>query len=444
MPLAARHYRLAIEQYERLSGESPERREWQRRIADAWDSLGNIERETEQFEASREALDTAVSIQARLMDESSTPRLQGDLARTFHNRGLLRFQSGKVGEARQDFDRAIELLETALSADPQEPSFRQGFARCLINLGVIYRDQREPQSAVKEYGRAIEILRLLHSELPAENEYASELAQAHMNRGNLLLTFRQQLANTHGDPLAEATSSFQESTRVLRGLSRDYPNVPEYRIQLANGLNGLGAAHQVAGEHDAAQTAFEQARDQFLEILGDGYDSGDVRSRLGLTLANLALLKSRDAPNEKVTLLQKAVEHQQLALKMIPASTTISGYLRSHRRALARAQLQTGDHQGASKQAEELGKLDGGNNAGAKDAAEILASAQQACERDDKLAIEERQRLMEDYARRAVNELRSAVESGSVEFGQLALDSKFISLRDRPDFKNLISTSRKP
>jgi tetratricopeptide (TPR) repeat protein len=369
--------------------------------------------------------------------------VQGDLARTLYNRGLLLFQTGAVEDAREDFDRAVQLLSLAAGADPGEPLFRQGLARCHINLGILDRDQKKPVDALQHYGQAISLLEDLVRESPGKEMYGFELAQAQMNRGNLLLVSRNEVAIVQQDPIAAAQASFNEAIRNLDLLARSYPNVPDYRIQLANSLNGLGGVHQAADRPEDARAAWEQARDEFMRLLHDVGPSADVHSRLGLTLANLARLEAPDRPLDRIASLRDAWNHQRQAQQLNPASTSIASYLRRHGAALTTAYLLAGDHEAAVQQAEETVRIPG---SGADDwhrAAQWITEAAAKCQQDARLESEQRDQRVDDYGRRAVAALRMATGGGELTPSELSQDSAFAILRPRADFQELLVGSGK-
>ncbi|MGE0760491.1 MAG: protein kinase [Pirellulaceae bacterium] len=435
LDLAAGQYRLAIEQYERLGQQMPDQALWQRRVADAWDSLGYTLQLAEDFSAAERAFDAALEIQERLSATAATPPLQGELARTLYNRGLLRMTTGQRELSFVDLQRAVNLLTEAHEADAAEPSFRQGLARCHINLGIMAKDRGETGVAIHHYDRAIAWLQELWQQNPQQEEYAVELAQAEMNRGNLLLLSGVEVGATPGDPLAAAETSLRSATELLSSLVREFPNIPNYRIQLANGLNGLGAVLQRAKRPDQAQPVLEQARDHFKQVLEEVGASADVHHRLGLTYANLALLTARDAPQLRVELLRQALDHQQAAAHQNPTSTTYPLFLRSHRLSLGRALLQLGEHAEAALQAEEVTRLTGPSTDDGRASAELLCRAIEVCRADRQLAEDQRRQVAERYAQRATEILVQAVKDGRVQPQQLLDAAPLQPLHTRPEFE---------
>ena len=392
---------------------------------------------SERFDVARDAFERAIALQQALAVSSGTPQDEGDLARTLYNRGLLRFEQNDIDGARQDFEQSIATSTKAIHAEPDNGSFLQGLARCRINLGVLFRNAGQNRDALAQYDAAIATLAKLAVDSPGKNEYAVELAQSHLNRGNLLLTARNEPEPVMENPLTGAQASFEAAVRVLDALKLEYPNVPQYHIQLANALNGLGGVQQESGNATEAQHSWTRARAEFLDVLRLSGDSAEVRSRLGLTLANLALLVPRDQPQQRIPLLREACEHQRAALEKTPQAKPIKTYLRSHLLGLSRANLQTGEHAEAAAMAEELAALDVQPDDW-RVATELIVRSLLACRDDLSLAEPMREVATDEYARRAVAILRRALQQGTASVERLESDEKITALRNRPEFQTLL------
>lgn len=440
---ASHHFRQAIRIYQDLNQRNPAQQPWIAELANAWDSLGNTEREAERFAAANDAFQEAITIQQQFVGSRATPTLYADMAKTLYNRGLLLFEQNDVQSAQRDFETSIDMSMQATEREPENAAFLQGLSRCRINLGVLFRDGGKNREALLQYDLAITILDRLAQDFPEENEYAVELAQSHLNRGNLLLTTRSDPNKLTDDPLQASQQSFSEAVRLLTALTSDYPNVPQYHIQLANALNGLGAVRQESGRSPEAQQAWTRARDQFADVLRLSGDSAEVRSRLGLTLSNLALLVPRDQPQQRIPLLQEACAHQRTALEKTPQAKPIKNYLRSHLLSLSRAHLQTGEHAKAVEAAQELAGLE----LQADDwrvAADLIVRSLLSCRDDMSIAEPVRQATADDYAGRVIAILRRALMQGATSVERLEADEKLAAIKDRADFQTLTREFKPP
>ncbi|MFN9718820.1 MAG: tetratricopeptide repeat protein, partial [Planctomycetota bacterium] len=419
------------------SAASVEQRIAEAALARAWDTMGNTEREADRPDRAASAFEQALSIQRTFLSISATPQDRSDFARTLYNRGLLRMDQNQTSPAAADFEQSISFSLQALQEDPGNGAFQQGLARCRLNLGVLMRNLGNSSAALKQYDAAIAILQNLVQALPSMNEYVVELAQAWLNRGNLLLTTRKDSVTLAEKPLEAAQASFSEAVNLLSALKAQYPNVPQYDIELANALNGLGGVQQESGDSEAARESWTRARVAFLDVLRVSGDSAELYTRLGLTMANLALLIPREHPEQRIPLLQEACSHQRSALRKKPDATLSKSYLRSHLLSLSRALIQQGNHAEAATAAEEFGALEL-QPTDWQTAAELLVRAMAACLEDDSLTPESQLANAESYASRAVTALRHISERDPLAIQQIAQNEKFQAIRERADFRMLL------
>ena len=116
---AVAQYKRLVATLEQLQREAPANREYRQALAYAHNWLGETLRlwsEETQNEAQRadaeKEYDAALLLQQALHDEDpANAKYQQELARTYYNRGILRFDAGKSKESESDFTQAIQLLE---------------------------------------------------------------------------------------------------------------------------------------------------------------------------------------------------------------------------------------------------------------------------------------------------------------------------------------------
>lgn len=433
---ALHHYRESVRIYHELS-ESGSDAGVQLALAGALDWLGNMEREGERPEVAAVAFEEALQIQRKLAAGSASGQVLGSLAKTLYNRGLLRLQNSDPGGSERDFVESIAVSERALQEVPANAVLRQGLARCRLNLGVLLKGAGRATDSLRECDGAIDLLQQLVTEEPGETEYALELAQAQLNRGNLLFTNRQLNPPLVSDSLRVSVESFAASVQLLEALQAEYPNVPEYHIQLANALNGLGGAEQELQQGESAARSWQRARQEFERVLKLSGESADIRSRLGLVLFNLALLVPKDQPQEKIVLLEEACVQQRKALEKTPQAQVIQNYLRSHLLSLSRASLLAGQHQRAATAAEELAVLEL-QPGDWRLASELLVRCAASGGAETSLTDTQRAEVVLDYQNRAVLMLKRGLAKGAMTAEAVRGDEKLKALQDNPGFQQLM------
>ncbi len=222
------------------------------------------------------------------------------LARIDDLEGSLRKDQRLLTRAEELFTRAVMLYQLADS--------RVDMARVLLNLGATHNLQGNPE-------RAVEVARAALAELSPEREPRLYVS----GRYNLALFLVDS-----GEP--------EQAAEVLDADADLYKRYPESWLQLR--LTGLrGKIAQARGDFAAAETAFLQMRDGFLQE-GLGYDAAIVSMDLALlylrqgrtaelkTLARemLPIFRSQDVHREAVAalvLFQEAVREEQITAAFV-------------------------------------------------------------------------------------------------------------------------------
>ncbi|HEX5718944.1 MAG TPA: hypothetical protein VF179_22470 [Thermoanaerobaculia bacterium] len=222
------------------------------------------------------------------------------LARIDDLEGSLRKDQRLLTRAEELFTRAVMLYQLADS--------RVDMARVLLNLGATHNLQGNPDLAV-------EVARAALAELSPEREPRLYMS----GRYNLALFLVDS-----GEP--------GQAAEVLDSDADLYKRYPESWLQLR--LTGLrGKIAQAQGDFAAAETAFLQMRDGFLQE-GLGYDAAIVSMDLALlylrqgrtaelkTLARemLPIFRSQDVHREAVAalvLFQEAVREEQISAAFV-------------------------------------------------------------------------------------------------------------------------------
>jgi tetratricopeptide (TPR) repeat protein/energy-coupling factor transporter ATP-binding protein EcfA2 len=168
--------------------------------------------------------DEALRLQQQVHDEApANPAYQQELARTFYNRGILRFEGADRMNAESDFRQAIGLLEpisgksTNASGGDTNPPPAQELARAYNNLAnLLGNERRLLPEAVQLSERAIGIHEELLRREPANREYEMELGQFYRTMANLLIDEKQ---------MHEAEQTSQKALAIFEDLAKPAPSV---------------------------------------------------------------------------------------------------------------------------------------------------------------------------------------------------------------------------
>jgi tetratricopeptide (TPR) repeat protein len=328
------------------------------------------------------------------------------------NLGTILKALGRGVEAEEACQRAVTVLEKLADEFPNVPQYRADLASCHNQRGSLLRELGKPPESEMSLRQALAILNKLASEHPAVPRYHRDLAICHNELG---LLFRD-LAKW-----PQAEEAFRRALSVREKLAADYPTVPSYRVELGGDRCNLGNLLRASKQPQRALEWYDKAIATLNEALRQA--PSDEPARRFLRNAHWGRARAFDdlgRPADAVADWDKAVE-----LSPAPERAEFRA-----NRALSRARA--GQAEPAAREAEELAHT--ADAPALYNAACILALAS-APSQAAALSSEARDK----YARRAVELLRQAVARGWKDIEHMKRDEDLKSLRDRPDFKNLLA-----
>lgn len=304
---AEREYGDSITWYEALVRDHPDKLEYRRALANAYNALGELLRPVASRRVEAEAAyGRALALQHALTEEAPTHEgYLRELARTHYNRGIL---FGSIAEpndqafaaAEADFRESIGELESLVESGDNAEAM-QDLSRAHNNLAVLLAQGADSAAALDAarpyYEAAIRTHERLTTLDPGNREYEFELAKFSNNYAELLREQRQ---------FAPALDNSARAVQLLDALVRPAPSLS---IERADAFNLRGRILQSAGSPDAAE-AFRQAIDVFEDVARgeDAVARAYFHMRYGDLLANLmAWRRSRPNAAEPRRLLAEAV-----------------------------------------------------------------------------------------------------------------------------------------
>ena len=145
-------------------------------------------------------------------DSPAELEYQSQLAGCHDNLASLLVDIDRLGEAEQQYHRAVVLLEKLVDATPSVPRYRSDLARHYLHLGNrLYRRGERPE-AEKAYGRALALQEKLAADSPAVPEYRGDLALILNGLGAVWMIHRP----TDSRRLSVEQSSFRKSSSPTR------------------------------------------------------------------------------------------------------------------------------------------------------------------------------------------------------------------------------------
>ncbi len=265
---AVGQYKMAIQGFEQLSTEKPGNAEYRQALAYAHQWLAENLRlwleETPNPPYKRSDAEAeynrALTLQTDLLQANpQNADYAQELARTYYNRGILRYDGGELTATESDFREAVRLLEPLAKKDLESPTKESenppshDLARVYNNLGYLLTDQGY-------YERAISIQEDLSKRSPENWEYKVELAKFYNN-----LSF---LAWGQGEDRLAAQSNHQ----ALDGIEELLTPVPPLESERAK----AHMLHLAMGPspHPELHVPYMHLGDEYVKLATEYFNSG--------------------------------------------------------------------------------------------------------------------------------------------------------------------------
>jgi tetratricopeptide (TPR) repeat protein len=291
---AVAHYRLAIAGFEELSRRNPSNAEYRLDLAYAHHWLGETlrlwleETPNPSYKPSDAETNTPPPCACNKTCTEASPQ-NADygqaLARTYYNRGILRYDGGDLRAAELDFREAVQLLEPLAKKNFESQSESENppphdLARVYNNLGYLLSDPGY-------YERAIRIQQDLTNKSPKNWEYPVELA-----------TFYNYLSFLLWSQGAKKLAT-QENHQALDCLEELLTPAPQLEKQLAVALMLDLATGPSA--HPEFHVLYKHLGDEYVKLATDYLNAGSVNAA-ALTIDVLGSILPKVAEPERTRL----------------------------------------------------------------------------------------------------------------------------------------------
>ena len=262
---AAVEYNKSIDSFSALSKAYPAKNELRQSLAYSHNWMGETIRDALAGQSAfgsygpsdaEKEYGEAIRLQEDLhKQEPSNAIYQQELARTYYNRGIIRFREKDAQGVQADFSKAIELLEplgSSLQPDTNSsnPSPAQDLARVYNDYAIAVGGAGQTKEALSFYAKAIAAAAQLVAKSPENREYKIELAQYYSNQARML---------TDSDQSKLALAQSQKALELLEGLAQPTPSLS---VNLADSLQLTG---QLLRPQDSARAA--ELTDQALDLI---------------------------------------------------------------------------------------------------------------------------------------------------------------------------------
>ena len=83
---------------------------------------------------------------------------------------------GRIEEAKQRYEKALEMRQKLLKTDPENVTYQSDVATTLNNLGTLLSEKGQKEEAKKNFKKALEILETLSKKDPENKKLKEELS----------------------------------------------------------------------------------------------------------------------------------------------------------------------------------------------------------------------------------------------------------------------------
>lgn len=234
----------AVKHYETFAAEAGADPDLQWRKGRAHARLGQTYRTLGQVDKAKDNYDKAIALLERLANEhAKAADYRRDLANACTGRGEWHRDRGdEVAAAEADYEKARHLQTELLKLSAHAAGDRLELARCEYNLGLVCQESRRLEKAKTHFDAAVATLDALHAQEPREPSFRQELGRSLINRG---------MAAAEGKDFKAAEADYRRALDLLT------PRAGERRRVLVK--RDLAAAHQNLGVVAYARGQYKEA-----------------------------------------------------------------------------------------------------------------------------------------------------------------------------------------
>jgi tetratricopeptide (TPR) repeat protein len=312
---AAAEYNDAIVRFEKLERDHPGKPDYRQALAYVHNYLGETLRlwsegtQTPPPDARSDAAkeyESALRLQQALHEEQpQNAKYQQELARSYSNRGILRFDTGDFRASESDFNEAIQLLEPLVEKEVGAQTEEEGnppsvdLARAYNNLGNLLTTDGQLTGAQGLLERAIRIEEELMKRDPYNFEYRFELAQFYNNLA---------IGSYYGNDISQAQKRNQKAIDLFEELAIPAPTLETERAKAHMLHFVLGASH-----HSEFHVLYRNLGDEYVNLAAAYFKAGSPDAA-GLAIQSLRQVLPEIAEPDR-TRLEKSYRELQKQLQ---------------------------------------------------------------------------------------------------------------------------------
>jgi len=305
---AENNLQQAIVQLSKLHEINADNQDFLADLADCKQALGLLFTQQGKLNLAEPEYRNAIDLRSTLPENQQTLSKQ---AASEFNLGILLRSQGKLEPALQSLLATLKKLESIASKDKSNSIHKQNLVKGLLGLAQTMQDLGRFEECQATLEKAITTAQGIVTQYPDNPDYRVDLASAWNQKGKLVRDTNITLAE----------SSYTKALTIQDSLVSDFPATPFYRQELANSLNNLGILLQSSGNSKGAESAFDRSMGIRDKLAKDVPWVPDIRKDLAAGLNNRGIqLQVQNRLKEAEPLYLKAVEDLKALTKEFPNS----------------------------------------------------------------------------------------------------------------------------
>ncbi len=290
------------------------------KTARANERRGEVQNLFDKLSDSEEAYKNAeTELKELLADAPQQPEYRTELARTYHNEGLLFRKKGLIKDAQQSFEQAVTQRESLAREFPENINDARDLAQSTYWLGTTLARTKGGQKKAEEcYRSAIDMQKKLLAMKPDGADSKDQMRDIERDQARMLNNLGMMLGQM--GQRKSAIDTFVSAVNIQARLASRYPDIPTIRREQARTLHNLAIQQWLTeGMKTSAEETFEKAI-KLLETLVREFPSVPAyRDELaGVYRTQGILLQDNAKPDEAEEALNEAMEIHQALVTQFP------------------------------------------------------------------------------------------------------------------------------
>jgi serine/threonine-protein kinase len=212
---------------------------------------------------------------------------------------------------RELLQAMVPFYEQFVQQRQNDPNLEVEHGQAWFDLAYLHAQMGENQKARSDYEHMRAIFAQLTAEFPDLPEYRLELANSQHKLGILLAILGKR---------AEAEAAYRDALKTQTQLVEDFPAVPQYRLELARSQHDLGNVLRDLGKRAEAEAAYRHALRIAAQLVHDFPAAPQYRQQLANSHNSLGtLLSDLGKQAEADTAYRTALELQAQLVHDFPA-----------------------------------------------------------------------------------------------------------------------------